>query len=331
MIGFGRKRKVDSLPIEITVAAATHPGRTRSSNQDSLLVMDLERVADDGLTLEDTDDQGDFIETGSVTLGAHGALLYVADGMGGVAGGAIASAISKDCIRETLLADWVTTSDASGNRFAELLGASLRKSNGRIRRHAMEHPEVDGMGTTATAVGVLGDALYIAQVGDSRAYLVRAEAIEQLTKDQSFVEQMVESGIPREEAERSSHRHILLQALGTQAGIRIDITHQKLRRGDVLIVCSDGLTTPLRASEIARILSITPDVSVACQSLIALANERGGPDNITIVGCVFSGPGLKPPSEDDFFGYRAYDLKGSNPLTEHQRATVQNRRPTEGT
>ena len=297
------------LGIEVIVGAASHPGRTRSSNQDSLLVLDLTRTGhEDGLEFDRVEGETEFAADGSFPLGFRGALFFVADGMGGVAGGAIASALSKECTREILTTNWVSDPSLSGERLAHHLADALRRSNGRIRRRAVEDPEIDGMGTTATAVGMYGDSLYIAHVGDSRAYLVRGGEITQITKDQSLVQHLVESGIPREEAEESSHRHVLLQALGTQPAVQVDVTHQQVREGDMLLVCSDGLTTQLRPPEIARVIGITPSPAVACQSLVSLSNERGGPDNITVVGCIFRGPGLSQPGENDEVGYRPYPV-----------------------
>ncbi|MGI9628475.1 MAG: PP2C family protein-serine/threonine phosphatase [Longimicrobiales bacterium] len=292
------------LGIKLSVGAASHPGRARENNQDSLLVADLERAGEtDGLLLQSERDPGEFMESGEFDLGVRGAVLLVADGMGGAVGGATASGLTRECVRDVLIDAWVNDATLSADQFVHYLAEALRRSNASIRRHAVEHPHLDGMGTTATAVGVLADTLYIAQVGDSRAYLVRDGEVAQLTRDQSLVQQLVESGVAREKAEESSHRHVLLQALGTQPGILVDVTHQQLRDGDVVVVCSDGLSNQVRAPEIARILGVTPNPSVACQSLISLANERGGPDNITLVMCAFSGSGLEPSGEGDHVGY----------------------------
>ena len=290
--------------IELAVSVASHPGRVRESNQDSFLVMDLEVESE--VTFAREVEEPDVQHSGRFTLGPGGALLLVADGMGGVSGGAEASAIAANHVREFMTTEWSTDGGAAGPWLARTLQQALVGCNREIRRHVVEHPELDGMGTTATAVGVLGDWLYIAQVGDSRAYLIRDGGIQQLTRDQSLVQQLVESGVPRVEAEESSHRHILLQALGTQPGVEVDLTRQQVRRGDVLLLCSDGLTTQLRAEEIARMVNVTPDPTVACRSLISLANERGGPDNITIICCAFDGDGVSPPDGGDSVGYQPY-------------------------
>ena len=165
------------------------------------------------------------------------------------------------------------------------------------------------MGTTATVAGLLGDTLYLAQVGDSRAYLVRDGVGRQITKDQSLMQKLIEAGeMTEEEAEQSERRNIILQALGPEANIKVDLTHQRVRRGDMLVLCSDGLSGQVRAEEIARVVSQVPDLPSACQALIDRANESGGPDNITVVIARFEGEGLESPVESDDVGHRTFAL-----------------------
>ena len=150
------------------------------------------------------------------------------------------------------------------------------------------------MGTTATIAGLLGDTLYLAQVGDSRAYLVRDGVAQQITKDQSLMQKLVEAGeLTEEEAELSERRNIILQALGPEPLVKVDLTHQQVRRGDVLVLCSDGLSGPVRTTDIARVVEEEPDLVNVCKKLIDLANEAGGPDNITVIAVRFDGAGTR--------------------------------------
>src|SRR5204862_390413 len=170
--------------------------------------------------------------------------------------------------------------------------------------YAAAHPEVRGMGTTTTAVGVLADNFFPAQVGDSRAYLIRNGQAVQLTRDQSLMQRLVEAGeLTEEEAARSERRNIILQALGPDARVKVDLTHQEVRKGDILVLCSDGLSGQVKKEEIAAVATRERDLQAACDRLIALANERGGPDNITVVLARFDGDGLRPPGPDGAVGH----------------------------
>ena len=137
-----------------------------------------------------------------------------------------------------------------------------------------------------------GDTIYVCQVGDSRAYLVRDGVASQITKDQSLMQKLVEAGeMTEEEAEVSERRNIILQALGPEPVVRVDLTSQQVKRGDVLILCSDGLSGQVRAHEIVEVVKAEPDLVAVCKKLIDLANENGGPDNITVVAATSRDPG----------------------------------------
>ena len=175
------------------------------------------------------------------------------------------------------------------------------------------------MGTTTTAAGVLNDHLYLTQVGDSRAYLIRNGQAHQITKDQSLMQRLVEAGeLTEEEAAQSERRNIILQALGPDPKVKVDLTHQEVRRRDVLVLCSDGLSGQVKKEEIAQVVSTTPDLSAACDKLIAMANERGGPDNITVVIARFDGDGLRfsDGGPQDDVGHQVYPLIDTETSTE---------------
>jgi protein phosphatase len=248
--------------------------------------------------------------------GDHGAMFMVADGMGGAAAGEIASSMAVDVVLGELQSRWVGATPEP-DAFAKALVSATSSANERIHLYAKDHPEYRGMGTTATVAGVLGDTLYIAQVGDSRAYLIRNGLARQLTKDQSLMQRLIEAGeITAEEAEVSERRNIILQALGPEAVVKVDITHQQLRRGDTLVLCSDGLSGLVRDREIAQAILEEPDLRSVCLRLIAEANERGGPDNITVVIAHFDGPGLSDAAETDQVGHQIFPVAELEPATD---------------
>src|SRR5262249_50310560 len=159
--------------------------------------------------------------------------------------------------------------------------------------------------TTATVAGLLGDTLYLAQIGDSRAYLVRNDVARQITKDQSLMQKLIEAGeLTEEEAEHSERRNIILQALGPEPTIKVDLTHQQLRRGDTLVLCSDGLSGQVSKDDIAQIVKTEKDLTNACRLLIDRANANGGPDNITVIVARFEGGGLRDPNDTDEVGHK---------------------------
>lgn len=290
----------DQAPVMVEAYALTDVGRTREHNEDAFVVADLAT----GKAME----FGHVLRQGAGTVGT---LFMVADGMGGAAAGELASETAVDVVLRYLRDEWAPRRSLDAGAFAESLESATSMANSAIYRHAAEHPELRGMGTTATIAGLLGDTLYLAQVGDSRAYLVRDGVARQITKDQSLMQKLIEAGeISEEAAEQSERRNIILQALGPEAMIRIDLTHQRVRRGDVLVLCSDGLSSVVRAEEIARAVGEERDLQMACRRLVALANGLGGPDNITVVAARFEGAGLAAPNADDHVGHRTFAIPG---------------------
>jgi protein phosphatase len=300
---FGR-----SKPIRVEVFGKTDLGRTRDHNEDRFLVADLTRKA---ASLQP--------EVRKHDIGPRGTLLVVADGMGGAAAGELASEMATDTIYDHLVKTWNAEDEVTPQRFAYRLKEAVEVANASIHAHAKAHPEVRGMGTTTTAAGVLNDHLYLTQVGDSRAYLIRGGQAHQITKDQSLMQRLVEAGeLTEEEAAHSERRNIILQALGPDPKVKVDLTHQEVRRGDILVLCSDGLSGQVKKEEIAKIVSSAPDLSAACERLIALANERGGPDNITVVIARFDGDGLRfsGSGQEEDVGHQVYPLIDTETSTE---------------
>ncbi|HEY7194044.1 MAG TPA: Stp1/IreP family PP2C-type Ser/Thr phosphatase [Gemmatimonadales bacterium] len=299
---FGRSK------VRVEIFGKTDLGRTRDHNEDRFLVADLSRKA---ASLQPDVRQHD--------IGPRGTLLVVADGMGGAAAGELASEMATDTIYQHLVKTWNVEDEVNPQRFAYRLKEAVEAANASIHAHAKAHPEVRGMGTTTTAAGVLNDHLYLTQVGDSRAYLIRNGQAHQITKDQSLMQRLVEAGeLTEEEAAQSERRNIILQALGPDAKVKVDLTHQEVRRGDVLVLCSDGLSGQVKKEEIAQVVSTTPDLSAACDKLIAMANERGGPDNITVVIARFDGDGLRfsDDGQPDDVGHQVYPLIDTETSTE---------------
>ena len=287
-------------PVRVSVFGKTDLGLTREHNEDTFLVADLS-----------TGNASLHPDVRDHEVGPRGSLVMVADGMGGAAAGELASAMAADIIYRHLSTAWTGDPEVSASRFAFRMKEALELANQQIYAYAREHPDVRGMGTTVTAAGIFGDELYLAQIGDSRGYLIRNGVTFQLTRDQSLTQRLVDAGeLTEEEAEQSERRNIILQALGPDPRIKVDLSHQKLRRGDTLILCSDGLSGVVKRDEFAQMAVQSEDLASLCSALIDLANDRGGPDNVTVVAARFDGEGLPGPDSADGAGYQVYHVSG---------------------
>jgi protein phosphatase len=289
---------VNNGPVRVSVFGKTDLGRTREHNEDAFLVADLS-----------TGNASLQPEVRRHEIGARGSLFMVADGMGGAAAGELASAMAADLIYRHMATAWAADAANTPDQFAYRMREAVELANDQIYSYAREHPEVRGMGTTVTAAGIFGGDLYLTQIGDSRAYLVRGTEAVQLTKDQSLMQRLVDAGeLTQDEAEQSERRNIILQALGPDPRVKVDLTHQPIRRGDTLILCSDGLSGLVRREEFAEMAAEHTDVPALCSALIDLANARGGPDNITVVAARFEGEGLPEANGDEGVGHRRYQV-----------------------
>ncbi len=207
----------------------------------------------------------------------------VCDGMGGASGGNVASAIAVRVISDRIVDGY--RDGMSGNSVHNMLESAISAANVEIYDAAMADPELRGMGTTVVAVIVDGAQAYIAHVGDSRAYRLSAGAavMEQITKDHSVVQDMVEKGqLTQSEARNHPRKHFITRALGVEATVECDYLEYALAEGDGLLICSDGLTNMVETEEIRRLAAATPQDELA-DRLIAAANMNGGSDNITVV------------------------------------------------
>ena len=206
-------------------------------------------------------------------------LYLVADGMGGHTAGQVASELAAEASVRALEALQGATSSLS-----ERLRAAVTSANRTIYQTAQEQPEYAGMGTTVVAILSGAGRAALAHVGDSRAYLVRAGRIRQLTDDHSIVGELLRRHEISETAAREHpHRHVLTRALGVRETVEPDLAEITLQEGDLFVLCSDGLTGHVEDHEICKVVSDNDDLQESCHSLIDLANQRGGEDNITVV------------------------------------------------
>ncbi len=301
-----------SPSVRVSVFGKSDQGLTREHNEDTFLVADL---SSGNSNLQP--------DVRSHEVGPRGSLFMVADGMGGAAAGELASAMAAEIIYHHLSTAWAEDTEISAARFAYRMKEAVELANQQIYAYAREHPDVRGMGTTVTAAGIFGDELYLTQIGDSRGYLIRNGEAFQLTRDQSLTQRLVDAGeLTEEEAEQSERRNIILQALGPDPRVKVDLSRQRLRRGDTLILCSDGLSGVVKREEFAQMVAETPDLPSLCSALIDLANERGGPDNVTVVVARFEGDGLSEPDSADGAGYEVYyvpedEISEPPPVREH--------------
>jgi protein phosphatase len=271
----------------------TDPGQTRQHNEDRFLVANL--------TTRDTLGEGQH----RYPLGPQGSLLMVADGMGGAAAGERASQMAADLIYEQMAMGWCSEPDPNPELFALRVREAVEKANRRIYDASQSQPDLSGMGTTATIVGLLGARLFLSQVGDSRAYLIRDGVATQMTRDQSLVQHLLDTGrVTEEEAHAMAPRNLILQALGPSPTVEVVQGWQDILRGDAVMLCSDGLSGLVPADELAHEVGTEANPGLACKRLIALANQRGGPDNITVVLARLTGGGL--PTADDVESSQAY-------------------------
>jgi PPM family protein phosphatase len=259
----------------VSVFARTDVGMHRSGNEDAFLVADLT-----------TGNVGLGPDISAHRVGERGSLMIVSDGMGGAAAGEIASEMAVATICDSLM------SEPAESEIVQRLKVATETANQRIWDHSQENMELSGMGATVTAALVQGTTAYIAQVGDSRAYLIRDGRIKQLTKDQSLAQMLFDSGAVNLEQMAAVPQNVIMQALGTQQEVKVAMSAVQLFRNDCLVLCSDGLSNKVQPDELSAMIQDTEDLTEACRLLIERANERGGEDNITVVIARFDGEAL---------------------------------------
>ena len=281
----------------VELYAKTNVGRVRAGNEDNFLVLDL---SGQGAW---TGSDGEAIPDGlsRFEVGPKGVVLVVSDGMGGALAGDVASRMAVETVREMLLGEEGDDGDAPEDApLVESLRNATDYANFAIHRRSQEDPHCSGMGATLTAAAVTRDGVGLLQVGDSRGYVIRGRSIKLATKDQSLVQQLVDVGqISEQEAETHMFRNVILQALGAQPELQPVTGRVKVYRGDVLLLCSDGLSGKLRGEDMLRIVQDSGgDLRRACEALVDEANERGGEDTITVVLARLTGDDLPPPDSE---------------------------------
>lgn len=208
----------------------------------------------------------------------------VADGMGGHNAGEVASAMAVEVFAKHMRQVHRVT--------AEALRHAVAKANEAVYNASLSSPEVSGMGTTFSALGMQGDIASIAHVGDSRIYLIRRKALIQMTIDHTLVEEMVMKGlITAREARVHPRRNIITRALGTEPTVEIDTLQVTMQRGDVFFLCSDGLTNQVEERDILRVTVSDDPWEEKLQKLVAAALASGGHDNITVMYAVYEEAG----------------------------------------
>ncbi len=219
------------------------------------------------------------------------ALYIVADGMGGRAGGDVASRLTIETFQDALQDLGTRDTQATDADIETFLRRTAERANRRIREEAQRLPELTGMGTTLVAVvlreAAQGTVAHIAHAGDSRAYLFHANHLEPLTRDHSVVEDLIHRGaLTRAEAATHPQRHIITRALGVAATVEPDYRAVPLHQDDRLLLCTDGLNKMMEDMDIAAAFaSASTDRSALCRALVDESNRRGGVDNITVLVC----------------------------------------------
>jgi protein phosphatase len=285
----------------VEVHATSHVGRVRRGNEDNYLLLSVTRSR--AWTSAQSD--GEFvIESQSFDVDDNGVVLAVSDGMGGALAGEVASKLAVESVCERLLnedtEETLTPEAYEYDLISKLYNATLY-ANHLVHQQGRTDPQFQGMGATFTGLGVTSRGVDIIQVGDSRAYLIRDGRIYQITKDQSLVQQLIDAQqISAEEAETHTLKNVILQALGAQNEIYPVSARLAPNRGDVVLLCSDGLSNKVQAAEMQRIVVENMDsLEMACAELVKEANENGGEDNITVVLAKLLGDELPEPSGED--------------------------------
>src|SRR6266576_838770 len=281
--------------MNVELHAQSDVGRVRRGNEDNFLVLELSKQQ----TWTGTDGSAALEELSNFELGQKGLVLVVSDGMGGALAGDVASRMAVDSVRDMILGSNAEEGCDQDAPLVDCLKNATVFANLAIHHKSQEDSRCAGMGATFTGAAVRGDLLDLVQVGDSRGYIIRQDQIRLATKDQSLVQQLVDVGqISEAEAETHMFRNVILQALGAQNELTPATARIQLRQGDMLLLCSDGLSGKLRNEDIRQIVADAPDLGAACDALVAEANNRGGEDNITVVLARFTGDELHDPNDD---------------------------------
>ena len=281
-----RTEEFAAAAVRVAVFAVSDTGRVRRNNEDAFAVFNL-----------DTGENGLEPAVLNHVAGPQGTLLLLADGMGGEASGEVASSMCAATVPRRLYDNLRLVPHSSDVNFGLLLREAAEYANQLIFQKGQDEPAFRGMGCTLTLAAIRGGSLFVAQVGDSRAYLCRNGAMVQLTHDQTYQQYLAEMGVEMPTGPGgSSNRNILLRAVGSREtldGIEVNCT--SLRQGDRVLLCCDGLYNMVRIPEdAAGVVNGGESLASKCQALVNRANQAGGTDNVTVVLAELSGPGLPP-------------------------------------
>lgn len=279
--------------VGIDFGAATHAGNVRANNEDAYIIYRSGRYWEKvktSLEAGDLPDRSDEMGYG----------MAVADGLGGAAGGEVASSMAIRVLISLILnaAKWALKLDNPETRERELQDVKERAEvhfqtvDKALMDYTEAYPRLKGMGTTLTGAYSFGDDLFILHIGDTRAYLFRQSSLKRLTHDQTAAQGLADAGaISQEDVSTHWLRHSLTSCLGGESGqIQMEIRHMRLMEGDRLLLCSDGLTDMVSEPEITEVMRATVASDEACQSLLNLALQKGGKDNVTVVLARYSIP-----------------------------------------
>ena len=288
-----RPHRIPTDRVKVDLAAQSHQGHIRTNNEDHYLAVKITRSLETVLSnLDEAVLPKRFDET------AYG--MLVADGMGGMAAGEIASRAALMRLLELVVQtpDWIMRMDQRENAATVIRRMTLRfrQIDDELREQGETNPSVHGMGTTLTVAATLGADLFLSHIGDSRAYLLRGEKLHQLTKDHTLAQALIDAGIAgADDTVTKAMRHVLTAALGT-TGEPTDPQVQRLHLsdGDQLLLCTDGLTEMVADNDIAAVLADANSSQAACQALIDLALAGGGKDNITVALARYHFPQIGP-------------------------------------
>ena len=298
------KEAKGSGEINIGVFGLTDVGVVREANEDAFLIADLSRhLSDQTKELRDH------------KLGPGGTLLCVCDGMGGALAGEVASKMATETILE------IMEREPFPSKHSELvrrMDSACKEASERIFIASRRDIQKRGMGTTITLAAMIDERFFVAQVGDSRCYIMRHDTIYRITKDQSLMNQLLETGqLKEDEIQDFEYSNVILQAAGTQKNVKPEITYVDVTENDMILLCSDGLHSMIGDDVIAYTLLNAPDIETCCYQLIDLANQAGGTDNISVVVARFSGPGLAAPDDQPIM-YQQYFIKEEEISEEEQ-------------
>ncbi|HMS38643.1 MAG TPA: protein phosphatase 2C domain-containing protein [Pyrinomonadaceae bacterium] len=285
----------------VEIHATSHVGRIRKGNEDNYLLF---HISDSKIWMSSQEPDEFIIESQRFTIDDNGIILAVSDGMGGALAGEVASKMAVETVSQQFSGQDPERTFAPEDFGESLVGKLYQATlyaNHLIHEQGRSDPQFQGMGATFTGAGITPESVDLVQVGDSRGYLIRGNQIYQITKDQSLVQQLIDAGqLQESEAETHALKNVILQALGAQNEIYPVAARLAPCRGDIFLLCSDGLSNEVNGTDMQKIVMSYPEnLGQACAELVKEANERGGKDNITLIIARLLGDDLPEPHETE--------------------------------